>query len=166
VLSDRYVQAESMASETQVYYTNLTDTISADDVHQWEKEILDAERRRLDHPPAMDILRAQDVHMGPDPHPGAGPDTSNPAAGSPGEKWIQLGMVIEERQYVLMHTFIYFVSQVQIGCSGSCAETCKGASGRRPNRGRRATAGDHSRVPGSFRLAGHCHRITATSTPG
>ena len=95
VLCDHYVHAESMSRETRAYYENM---ISSHDVEEWEKEILDAESRRLNTPSAMDILRAREMGAGVDAGADADMECLQQTAEGPGDRWIQLGLVIEEQQ--------------------------------------------------------------------
>jgi hypothetical protein len=104
VLSDRFGHADVMAREAQIYYDNLTATISMDDRVEWEKEVQEAESQRQLDPSAMDILRTRSGFAGSGPGPGPGPgpsadaDETQGGAASPGARWVQLGLVIEERQ--------------------------------------------------------------------
>ena len=91
VLCDRYVHAESMVKAARVYFDNMTATISSDDIEEWTKQIEDAESRRMDDRSVMDILRAKEV--GADV--GAG---NQPMETGPGDEWIQLAFIMEERQ--------------------------------------------------------------------
>ena len=94
-LSNRHVQASEMSQEVNSYFSQLTASIPAQDWQQWDKEITDAESRRLVDPTAMDILCARDVTIG---------EQSIPVVASQAhtctERWIQKAIDMEERQCV------------------------------------------------------------------
>jgi hypothetical protein len=84
-----------MSQGAKLYLSELTASVPAEDWQQWEKEITDAESRRLVDPTAMDILCARDA---------ANHEESMPAVESQAhtctESWIQKAIDIEERQCV------------------------------------------------------------------
>jgi Kyakuja-Dileera-Zisupton transposase len=97
-LASRHLQASTMSLEASNYFSNLTVSAPIQLCRQWEKEIQDAKGRWLAEPAAMDILGTCDAHCNNILIPGNEKEVHTPA-----EKWIQMAIDIEERQWV---TFI------------------------------------------------------------
>ena len=88
-----------MVHETSVYYAHFESTISATSLKKWTKAITSAESRRLVNPRAMDIIG---VHQ-PDRIANVAQsalDANRPPA--VGTQWLDLALLIEERQYVFV----------------------------------------------------------------
>ena len=91
-----------MSVQAESYFSQMTKSVPEHDWQQWEREITDAESRRLDEPAAMDILGAKKI---------SNEDTSMPhdedATYTSMEKWIQMALDVEEKQCViyLSHQF-------------------------------------------------------------
>ena len=94
-LSNRHAQASEMSQEVNSYFSELTASIPAQDWQQWDKEIKDAESRRLVDPTAMDILCARDVTNGEQPIPVVASQAHTCT-----ERWVQKAIDMEERQCV------------------------------------------------------------------
>lgn len=85
-----------MATEAEAYFSGLSDTANPQDRVLWETQIQYAERCRFDNPAAMDILRAEEVSTsGINEHREEVPDV-----GCDAERWIQMAINTEEKQYV------------------------------------------------------------------
>jgi hypothetical protein len=84
-----------MVLQTSEYYTHLSSTISAGARKTWEQDITSAERQRLEHPRAMDIIGTQRVDVD------AGSGSSSNNLTGVGSRWLDLALSIEERQYVV-----------------------------------------------------------------
>lgn len=104
-----------MVQETNRIFDDMSSTVPQNFRHIWNEEITRAEKRRLQHPSAMDILGAKEMETDIESDrvwsvgAGAGSGTS----GSADREWLTLALAIEERQYVLH--FIFIINDL-IGC--------------------------------------------------
>ncbi|GLB37202.1 hypothetical protein LshimejAT787_0402530 [Lyophyllum shimeji] len=98
-LCKRYRKAKSMSASAQEYYLALKDGSPADMVATWDREIEDAESRRLDDPSgqSMDILLARSASS-----TSRGSDDRRQPPQTVDEEWIQLGLDIEASQLSLL----------------------------------------------------------------
>jgi hypothetical protein len=96
-LIDRYILAETTSESAEQYYQNLTKGINIRDLEEWEHAIDEAELTRLEDRSVMDILGTQ----GPTNAESVVHNDGVQANGSVAD-WIQIGIEIEEKQYVLI----------------------------------------------------------------
>lgn len=84
-----------MADSTNEHYTTFTRGVPTADVMQWEKDMGDAEARRMQDRTVMDIIGATQ----PPAERSVQPMQWDIGRG-PIEEWIQLALTIEEKQSV------------------------------------------------------------------
>jgi hypothetical protein len=103
-LSSRHLQASEMSLAAQSYFLKMTESIAVRDWHKWESEIKDAESRRLDEPSAMDILGARKA-----PEDDRTKHHNDHEMHTHTEKWIQMAIDIEEKQYAAILSCPFFL---------------------------------------------------------
>jgi hypothetical protein len=95
-LASRHSQASVMSLEAEKYFSRLTESAPMQLHQQWEKEIQDAEQHRLADPTVMDILQTRDAHYN-----NLSILDNEQQGCTPAEKWIQMAIDIEEKQWVI-----------------------------------------------------------------
>jgi hypothetical protein len=95
-LAKRYIQAAGTSESANLYFQNLVKGIDAADQIEWEHQILNAEKNRLLDRSLMDVLGAKE-HQN---EPAAAATSNHILARDSVAEWIQLGIEIEEKQYV------------------------------------------------------------------
>lgn len=95
-LCKRYEEATATSAEAGQYFSDVSVAAGQQAVAMWTREVLDAERRRLTTPSAMDIYAA---HIA-----GVDAGTSAPApvkGNSQVIEWLEFALMVEEKQFVL-----------------------------------------------------------------
>ena len=82
-----------MSESAHNYYINFTRGVAPADVIEWEQQITDAESKRMQDRSQMDIIGATKPPR-EEAIPAAGSETNR----GPIVDWIQLGIVLEEKQ--------------------------------------------------------------------
>lgn len=83
-----------MHTETEVYFNKVTATLPIADRHIWERDVVAAEADRLVRADAMDILGANMAE------PGISNEARPRQGATDGERWIELGLKMEQLQCV------------------------------------------------------------------
>jgi hypothetical protein len=84
-----------MATAADEYYTMYTRGVAHADVAEWERQMKEAEDKRMQNRTVMDIIGAQE------PHPERGTqNVDSDLCRGPVFEWIQLAIIIEEKQWV------------------------------------------------------------------
>lgn len=91
----RYLDALQMVKQADDYYLEITGTITQLSKENWEREVLEAEKRRLEDIRSMDIYAARlPNQLTVDPSEASVPAPAN----TPIEKWIEYALMVEEKQ--------------------------------------------------------------------
>jgi hypothetical protein len=91
-ICERYLNARKMSETADDYYISFTHQVAPADVMEWEEQIKDAEKRRIKDRTVMDIIGATK----PDSERMQTVDVES--SGGPIVEWIQLAIIIEEKQ--------------------------------------------------------------------
>jgi hypothetical protein len=92
-LEKRYRQTIESARQAETYYEKLTSALDMEDINQWEIDITNAEKERLENPAAMDIMAGRQISKIPELTEHTIDKDYDEAA-----NWIMLGFGIEEKQ--------------------------------------------------------------------
>jgi hypothetical protein len=104
-LCRRHKEASETLASSERYFEQLSHAAEPENVHHWKCEIEHAEATRLARPNVMDIYGAKVINANADPGTSASASSGQSASATLGqsavEVWLEFGLVIEEKQFVL-----------------------------------------------------------------
>lgn len=92
-MEKHYRHTIESAKGAKDYFEKLSITLARADIERWDKEIINAEKDRLDNPAAMDVMACRQVTNATE-----GADDSTIKDNNNAVEWIMHGFAIEEKQ--------------------------------------------------------------------